>query len=318
MQFWQGKTVLVTGATGSFGRAVIPELLGRGVARLILFSRDELKQGEILAAYPSGRMDGFLGDVRDRERLRWAMRAHVDVVIHAAALKQVPSCQCNCSEAIATNVTGSENVMYAAIEANVAHVMALSTDKACAPLNAYGKTKALMEEIVTWSNARVGRDGRTKLSCVRYGNVIGSRGSVIPLWRAQARCGDVVTITDPAMTRFWMTLDAAVALVLSSIELQQGGEVFVPKLGACRIDALAAAVAPQARVAISGRRPGEKQHEVMVCAEEADRARDLGDRFAIYPDAPSWPLVRAGVRVPEGFTYTSADATTLDPAVVAA
>lgn len=321
MNHWAGRTVLITGGTGSFGRAVIPELIARGVKRVIVFSRDELKQGDVIEAhagkYPGQTVEGFVGDIRDRDRLHWAFRSGVDVVLHAAALKQVPSCQYNWSEAIATNVTGSENVVKAAIQANVARVVALSTDKACAPINAYGKTKALMEEIVTWSNAWVGRAGQTKLACVRYGNVIGSRGSVIPLWKAQAAAGGPLTVTDPTMTRFWMRLSDAVEFVLSSTWGQRGGEVFIPKLGACTMGDLAWAVAPGSPLTVVGARTGEKRHEAMVCAGESARTYDLGDRFAIYPDQPEWPLARQGSPVADGFEFTSDNAQPIDCAMVA-
>lgn len=312
---WRGRTVLVTGGTGSFGRAVLPALLERGVRRVRIFSRDELKQSEALAALKASNVDGLIGDVRDASRLAWALRG-VDVVIHAAALKQVPSCQYNWSEAIETNVVGSRNVVGESIRAGVDRVMALSTDKACAPLNAYGKTKALMEEAVVWGNAWVG-EGPTRLACVRYGNVVGSRGSVVPLFESQ-RASGVVTVTDPAMTRFWMTIDQAVEFVLSSVGLMRGGEVFVPKLPASTLGALAAAVAPGCRVKIVGARPGEKRHEVMISADEAPQARDLGDRFAIYPTSPTWPLKAIGARLPEGFVYGSETAPAADLSMVAA
>lgn len=256
-----------------------------------------------------------MGDVRSSDRMLWAL-AGVDVVIHAAALKQVPSCQENWSEAIETNVVGTGNVVKAAIANRVSRVMVISTDKASAPLNTYGKTKALAEEIGVWANAWAGQSG-TRSACVRYGNVLASRGSVVPLFQAQ-RASGVVTVTDPGMTRFWMSLESAVDFVLSSIERMTGGEVFVPKLPASTIGALAAAVAPECQMRVIGSRPGEKRHEVMISADEAPQARDLGDRFAIYPTSPTWPLEVLGRPLPEGFVYSSETAPAADLSMVAA
>lgn len=316
MGYWTNQTVLITGATGSFGRAAIPALLAAGARRVVLYSRDELKQGEVLAAHAGQPVDGFLGDVRDQDRLAWAMRAGIDVVIHAAALKQVPSCQYNWSEAVETNIVGSQHVFKAAIAADVRRVIALSTDKAAAPLNLYGKSKAVMEEMAVWANAWVGR-GQTRLACARYGNILGSRGSVVPLFQAQ-RAGGVITITDPSMSRFWMGLDEAVAFVLTSIAQMAGGEIFVPRLAASTMADLAAAVAPGCRQRVTGRRPGEKQHEVLISADEVANTHDLGDRFVIYPNAPTWPLERRGVPVPIDFEYSSATAPAADLSMVAA
>lgn len=309
MPDWHGCTALITGGTGSFGRAVIPALLARGAARVIVYSRDELKQSELLRGADS-RVEGFLGDVRDFSRLRRALGVRPDVLIHAAALKQVPSCQYNWSEAIETNIVGSRNVVNAAIDAGVPRVIALSTDKAAAPLNAYGKTKAVMEEIVTWANAWVGH-GRTRLACVRYGNVVGSRGSVVPLFQEQRASGRL-TLTDPEMTRFWMRLEAAVEFVLSSVPLMQGGEVFIPKLSATSLGALADAVAPGCVHDLIGARPGEKHHEVLISADEAPQSRDLGDRYVLYPVGATWPLELRGAAVPTGFVYSSETAPPAD------
>jgi UDP-N-acetylglucosamine 4,6-dehydratase len=280
------------------------------VGRVILLARDELKMSDTLALFAGQSVEGFIGDIRDDARLAWAFRAQVDVVIHAAALKQVPSCQYNWPEAIQTNIVGSRNVVLAAIRADVPRVIALSSDKACAPVNTYGKTKAVMEEMVVWGNAWRGQN-RTRLSCVRYGNVIGSRGSVIPTFIRQSLSG-TVTVTDPAMTRFWMTLPAAVEFVLSSVDRMAGGEIFIPKLGAMSMSELAMTVAPGCEINVIGRRPGEKLHESMLSADESASARDQGDRFALYPHGATWPIEPVGDPLPEGFSYTSDQAPAVD------
>lgn len=279
---WSGKTVLVTGGTGTFGQAFIRYLLEQQRIRALrVFSRDELKQWEFSRRLMDERVRFFIGDVRDRER---CMRAFdgVDVVIHAAALKQVPACEYNPFEAVKTNILGAENVIEAAIERGVERVMALSTDKAANPVNLYGATKLCAEKLFTHGNAYAGGH-RTRFSCVRYGNVAASRGSVIPLFLEQRASGRL-TITDRRMTRYWITVRQAVDFVRRSVETMHGGETFVPKLKSVRITDLADAVAPGCAIEEIGIRPGEKIHETLVTAEESRHAREGDDRFVVIPD----------------------------------
>jgi len=257
---WHDQVVLVTGGTGSFGKKFIDILLKEyHPAKLIVFSRDELKQSEMRASgfdHPSLRY--FIGDVRDLQRLRRAMNG-VDIVVHAAALKQVPACEYNPMEAIKTNILGSSNVIEAALDAGVKKVMALSTDKAVNPVNLYGTTKLAAEKLFVQSNAYAA-GSETRFSCVRYGNVVGSRGSVIPTFLKQRPNGKL-TITDERMTRFWLTLEQGVRFVIRCVELMRGGEVFVPKIPSTRIVDLARVIAPQAELEVIGIRPGEKLHK---------------------------------------------------------
>jgi UDP-N-acetylglucosamine 4,6-dehydratase/5-epimerase len=299
-----GKTVLVTGATGSFGTAFVRTVLGRyDVKSIRAFSRDELKQSELASAIPDDRLRLLIGDVRDRDRLRLATRG-VDVIVHAAALKQVPACEYNPFEAVQTNVIGAENVVSAAIDNDVPMTIALSTDKAVNPVNLYGATKLCAEKIVSQAMAyAAGTPAR--FASVRYGNVVGSRGSVIPIFKQQALDG-VVTITDERMTRFWITLEEAVEFVLSCVPLVQGGETFVPKIPSMRVVDIAQALAPGADRQVVGIRPGEKLHEVLVTEDEARHCSDLGDRYVIFPQLATWgrPQPR-GAALPDGFRYSS-------------
>ncbi len=300
----QGKVVLVTGGTGSFGKAFIRTVLERhDPAAVRIYSRDELKQWELSRVLDDSRLRFLIGDVRSRERLELAMRG-VDVVIHAAALKHVPICEYNPFEAVQTNVHGAENVVAAAIANNVPRTIALSTDKAVNPVNLYGATKLCAEKIVAQGNAYAG-DSRSRFASVRYGNVVGSRGSVVPLFKQQALQGEL-TITDEAMTRFWITLEQAVDFVISSLGMMQGGEVFVPRIPSMRMVDLADALAPDASRRIVGIRPGEKIHEVLITEDESRHARLLSDRFIIYPPYEFWrtgdPL---GDELPPGFRYSS-------------
>ncbi len=300
-----GKTLLVTGATGSFGTAFMRVVLERyDVEAIRCFSRDELKQSELVRVINDDRVRLLLGDVRDRDRLRLATRG-VDVIVHAAALKQVPACEYNPFEAVQTNVMGAQNVISAAIDNNVPLTIALSTDKAVNPVNLYGATKLCAEKIVAQAN-NYASGTSARFASVRYGNVVGSRGSVIPIFKQQAATG-VVTITDERMTRFWITLPEAVDFVLSCMELVQGGETFVPKIPSMRIVDVANAVAPDAERRIVGIRPGEKLHEVMLTEDEARNSYDLGDRYVIMPHLAEWgahPPER-GVPLPDGFRYAS-------------
>lgn len=300
-----GKVFLITGGTGSFGKAFIRRLLeAHDPAAVRVYSRDELKQWELRRELgEDSRVSFLIGDVRSRDRLEMAMRG-VDVVIHAAALKQVPVCEYNPFEAVQTNVHGAENVVAAAIAHDVPRTLALSTDKAVNPVNLYGATKLCAEKIITQGNAYAG-PGPSRFASVRYGNVVGSRGSVVPLFRKQAEQGEL-TITDESMTRFWITLEQAVEFVLSSLRLMRGGEVFVPRIPSMRISDLADALAPDAERRIVGVRPGEKVHEVLITENESRHARVLPDRFVIYPSFDFWGSAeRLGDELPPGFRYSS-------------
>jgi UDP-N-acetylglucosamine 4,6-dehydratase len=303
---WAQATVLITGGTGSFGKQFVRVMLERyHPKKLIIFSRDELKQHEMRTGGvddPSLRY--FIGDVRDPDRLRRALHG-VDVVVHAAALKQVPACEYNPIEAVMTNVMGARNVIEAALDAGVTRVMALSTDKAVNPVNLYGATKLVAEKLIVQANAYTGV-GPTHFSCVRYGNVVGSRGSVIPLFLEQRKTGRV-SITDPRMTRFWITLEQGVHFVIRCIEQMRGGEVFVPKLPSMKITDLLAVVAPGVEVEVIGIRPGEKLHESLVSEDEARNALEFEDMYVIQPAQATWPVRgwEDGGSLPPDFSYTS-------------
>jgi UDP-N-acetylglucosamine 4,6-dehydratase len=303
---WTQTTVLVTGGTGSFGQQFARVLLrDHNPQKLIVFSRDELKQHEMrVSGFDQPNLRFFLGDVRDVVRLRRAMQG-VDVVVHAAALKQVPAAEYNPIEAVMTNIIGGRNVVDAAIDCGVQRVLALSTDKAVNPSNLYGATKLVAEKLFVQANAYSGV-GPTRFSCVRYGNVLGSRGSVIPLFLQQRKTG-TVTITDPRMTRFWLTLDQGVRFVVQAIERMRGGEVFVPKIPSMAIGTVVEAVAPGCAVKQIGVRPGEKLHECLISEDEARNARELDDMFVIAPPHPWWKesALPAGRPLPEGFRYAS-------------
>jgi len=292
-------TILLTGGTGSFGHAFIRRFLAHAPECLIrIYSRDELKQAEMAQRFSGeDRLRFFIGDVRDRIRLRRAM-ADVDVVVHAAAMKQVPICEYNPAEAVKTNVLGGMNILDCALDAGVKKAVAISTDKAVNPVNLYGATKLCMEKIFVHGNAYSGEHG-TRFAAVRYGNVMGSRGSVIPLFLKQAP-GGVLTVTDERMTRFWLTLDHAVDIVLYAMEQMQGGEIFVPKIPSMRVTDLAHAICPGGVVKSIGIRPGEKLHEVLLTVDEARVARE-NDSFYIIGGSPSAELRP----VKEGFIYAS-------------
>ncbi len=308
-----GKVILVTGATGSFGRRFVETVLSRSRPRkLIVYSRDELKQSEMqidlaerFTAEQLACMRFFLGDVRDRERLTLALRG-VDVVIHAAALKQVPAAEYNPSECIHTNVLGAENVVWACLTNRVKQVVALSTDKACNPINLYGATKLASDKTFVAANNLSGDIG-TRFAVVRYGNVVGSRGSVAPLFqRLMARGATELPITDPRMTRFLITLDEGVDFVLSSLDTMRGGEIFVPKIPSMKVVDMAMAMAPGLSTKVVGIRPGEKLHEMMISADDARYTVDLGDRYAIEPAFADYTReALPGERLDEGFSYAS-------------
>jgi UDP-N-acetylglucosamine 4,6-dehydratase/5-epimerase len=301
-----GKTIFISGGTGSFGKGCLEVLLEHHDVKAIrIFSRDELKQSELKALYRhEDRLRFLIGDVRDRDRLLVATRG-VDVILHAAALKQVPACEHNPFEAVQTNVVGSENVVAAAIANSVPRTLLLSTDKAVNPVNLYGATKLCAEKIVTQGNAYA-TDSVARFSSVRYGNVIGSRGSVIPMFLEQAGHGQLA-ITDELMTRFWITLEQAVEFVLSCLGIMQGGEVFVPKIPTMRVVDIAQAIAPEAELIYTGIRPGEKLHEVLVTEDESRHAREFEEYYVIYPEFPTWRSddYVDGSSLPDGFRYAS-------------
>jgi len=304
---WQEQTVLVTGGTGSFGKKFIETMLKEYHPRkIIVFSRDELKQHEMrMAGFDHPSMRYFIGDVRDRERLRRAFHG-VDIVVHAAALKQVPACEYNPMEAIKTNILGSANVIEAALDAGVKKVLALSTDKAVNPVNLYGATKLAAEKLFVQSNAYAAGQA-TRFSCTRYGNVVGSRGSVVPVFLKQRESGRL-TITDTRMTRFWLSLEQGVKFVIRCIEQMEGGEVFVPKIPSMRVIDLAKAIAPEAKIDVIGIRPGEKLHEVLVNEDEARHTVELDDMFVIQPAEALWfgyAWRERGKPLPDGFRYAS-------------
>src|SRR5277367_4691553 len=303
---WSEQVVLVTGGTGSFGKKFIEIMLKEyRPKRLVIFSRDELKQHDMRAAgldHPSLRY--FLGDVRDPGRLERAF-AGVTIVIHAAALKQVPACEYNPFEAIQTNIMGGRNVIDAAINQGVRRVLALSTDKAVNPINLYGATKLCAEKMFVQANAYAGSK-EARFACARYGNVVGSRGSVIPVFMEQRKRGKI-TLTDSRMTRFWLTLEHGVQFVVSSIEQMHGGEIFVPKIPSMRLLDLAEAIAPGCDVEAIGIRPGEKLHEVLLSEDEARNTLEAEDRYIIQPAHSWWRRENwvQGRPLPEGFRYAS-------------
>lgn len=301
-----GSSILVTGATGSFGRAFMAAALSEGVERLVVFSRDELKQYELRTKYgDDDRLRFFIGDIRDQERLRIAMRG-IDYVIHAAALKQVDTAEYNPMEFVKTNILGSENVIQAAIDAGVKKVLALSTDKASSPINLYGATKLTADKLFISSNHYVAAGG-TRFAVVRYGNVIGSRGSVIPFFSRLTDAGEPLPITDRRMTRFFITLPQAVDFVMQALSDMKGGELFVPRIPSMRITDLAQAIAPDAPTIDIGIRPGEKLHEEMISLEDAHRTVRQSNRYVVQPTLAVWGGFEApvGEPVPEGFSYSS-------------
>jgi len=302
-----GKSVLVTGGTGSFGKAFVETALKSKAKKVIVFSRDEQKHYAMERLFQGERrVRFFVGDIRDRDRLQTALR-DVDIVVHAAAMKHVPICEYNPIEAVQTNVNGARNLIEAAIANGVERVIGLSTDKAVSPANLYGATKLCMEKLLTAANAYSG-DRATRFSLVRYGNVMGSAGSVIPLFRNQMKQGKL-TITDARMTRFWIEMPEAVALVLRGLELMQGGEIFIPKLPTSDIETLAEAVAPGVQRTVVGIRPGEKLHETLISSEEARRTSDMGDLLVVWPEfafhSNTLTRIRPGTPVPEDFNYSS-------------
>lgn len=305
MDILKNKVILLTGGTGSFGNKFTEILLKKHDPKVIrIFSRGEKLQLDMRNKFNDKRLRFFIGDVRDKDRLHRAMH-DVDIVVHAAALKQVPACEYNPIEAVRTNINGAINVIDAAIDNGVNSVMAISTDKAVHPVNLYGATKMTAEKLFIQGNSYTG-DVRTKFSCVRYGNVIGSRGSVIPLFLKQKETG-TLTITDDKMTRFWITLEQGVNLVINSLNKMKGGEIFIPKIPSMKIMDLADAIAPGAKTKVIGIRPGEKIHEVLVTEDEAKHSREFSSFFVIEPEHSFWHKgnLKGGKNLPEGFKYTS-------------
>lgn len=302
------KIVLITGGTGSFGHKFVEIVLGKyRPKKLIVFSRDELKQHEMRHRWPDdegAQIRYFLGDVRDRDRLHRAFD-QVDIVVHAAALKQVPASEYNPLEAVKTNVLGAANIIDAAIDCNVKQVIALSTDKAVNPINLYGATKLCAEKLFVAANNYSGHHG-PRFSVVRYGNVVGSRGSVIPLFLKMKSTGRLA-ITDPRMTRFWLTIEQGVAFVLASLERMRGGDIFVPKIPSTSIMELAEVIAPECSKENVGIRAGEKVHEVLLTEDEARISQEFDDYFVIEPRFPGQGPKRwtEGKPLPDGFRYTS-------------
>lgn len=307
MSIFDDKTILLTGGTGSFGRAFIDCMLRENNPHSIrVYSRGELLQNETEKRFQDNRLRFFIGDVRDKERLSRAMNG-VDIVVHAAALKQVPTCEYNPIEAVKTNINGAINIIDAAIDNNVDRVLALSTDKAVHPVNLYGATKKVAESLFVQGNYFTGLNRDTKFSCVRYGNVVGSRGSVIPLFLEQKKTGKI-TITDERMTRFWLTLEEGVKFVNNCIQLMKGGEIFVPKIPSMKVTDLARVIAPDVEIVLIGIRPGEKIHEILITEDDARHTKEYETYFVIEPELKFKHLnnnEREGQKLPEGFRYSS-------------
>lgn len=313
---FDNSTILITGGTGSFGKKLTETLLTRFSPRkVIVYSRDELKQFEMQQTFNQGPMRYFIGDVRDRDRLTMAMNG-VDYVVHAAALKQVPAAEYNPMECIKTNVHGAENVIHAALANNVRRVIALSTDKAANPINLYGATKLCSDKLFVSANNMVGANCQTRFAVVRYGNVVGSRGSVVPFFQSLLANGaDHLPITDARMTRFWITLQQGVDFVIDNFKRMRGGEIFVPKLASVRITDLAEAIAPGVPTKVIGIRPGEKLHEVMCPADDSHLTVEFKNHYVICPSIVFWDNANpnyttdgmgdAGKAVEMGFEYNS-------------
>ena len=301
-----GKTILVTGGTGSFGKKFTRMVLDRyDVNKLIIFSRDELKQAQMRAEFGDNpKLRFFIGDVRDKERLYRAFDG-VDIVIHAAALKRVPECEYNPFEAIKTNVIGAQNIIDAAIDRGVSKIVALSTDKAVNPINLYGATKLCSDKLFIAGNSYVGGKD-TRFAVVRYGNVVGSRGSVVPLFLKLKDTGKL-PITDPRMTRFWITLEEGVEMVFTALEKMQGGEIFVPKIPSMKVTDLAEAIAPDCEIEIVGIRPGEKLHESLITGSDARHTLEFENYYIIQPEFSWWKLGnhKDGKPLTDDFEYTS-------------
>ena len=305
-----GRAILVTGGTGSFGQAFVKHILARyRPSRLVVYSRDELKQFEMQQKFSADSLRFFIGDIRDSERLNRAL-AGIDIVIHAAALKQVPTAEYNPIECIKTNVIGAENVINASIDQKVKKVIALSTDKAVNPVNLYGATKLCSDKLFVAGNHLAGKGG-PRFSVVRYGNVIGSRGSVIPFFKERAKLGKL-PITDPRMTRFWIRLEDGASFVERCLHVMRGGEIFIPKIPSMRITDLASAIDPDCKQETIGIRPGEKLHELLITRDDARHTLEFNDLYVIQPGIHMWDYVDSAVYgdergrpVPADFEYAS-------------
>jgi UDP-N-acetylglucosamine 4,6-dehydratase len=309
MDILKDKVILLTGGTGSFGKKFTEIALSHHNPEAIrIFSRGEKKQLDMMNKFKDDRLRFFIGDVRDRDRLHRAM-TNCDIVVHAAALKQVPTCEYNPIEAVRTNIDGAINVIDAAIDNGIKQAIAISTDKAVHPVNLYGATKMTAEKLFIQGNSYSGKVN-TKFSCIRYGNVIGSRGSVIPLFIEQKKSG-TITITDEKMTRFWITLDQGVNFVITCIGKMKGGEIFVPKIPSMKITDLAEAIAPRAKRKIIGIRPGEKIHEILLTEEEVSHTKEFPEYFVIEPEHPFWSErhLTGGKSLPDNFRFTSGENT---------
>ncbi len=298
------KTILITGGTGSFGKKFVSRILQENVKKVIIFSRDELKQYEMSQIYTDERIRFFIGDVRDKERLHRAFDG-VDYVVHAAALKHVTACEYNPFEAVKTNIHGAQNIIEVAIDRGVEKVIALSTDKACSPINLYGATKLASDKLFVSANSYVGSKN-TCFSVVRYGNVVGSRGSVVPFFKQIRHTGEV-PITDERMTRFWITLDQGVQFVIDGFQRMKGGEIFVPKIPSMKVVDLAEAIAPECTMKVVGIRAGEKLHEAMIMEDDARHTLEFDSYYLIKPEFSWWSdrEISGGKSLPDGFSYTS-------------
>lgn len=304
MNILKDKVVLVTGGTGSFGKKFIKKALELDIQKIIVFSRDELKQYEMAQEFTDSRIRFFIGDVRDKARLMRAFDG-VDIVIHAAALKHVGACEYNPMEAIKTNIHGAQNIIDAAIDRGVEKVIALSTDKAASPVNLYGATKLASDKLFVAANSYAGSK-KTRFSVVRYGNVVGSRGSVVPFFKKIRHTG-TLPITDERMTRFWITLEQGVQFVIDNLTRMHGGEIFIPKIPSMNVVDLAKAIGPECKIEIVGIRPGEKLHESMITVDDARQTVEFDTYYVIQPEFPWWSkeYVNGGKTLPDGFEYIS-------------
>jgi UDP-N-acetylglucosamine 4,6-dehydratase len=304
LSYFKNKTILVTGGTGSFGKKFVGRVLETEVKKVIVFSRDELKQYEMAQEFTDPRIRFFIGDVRDKDRLFRAFDG-VDIVVHAAALKHVGVCEYNPFEAIKTNILGAQNIIETAIDRGVEKVIALSTDKAANPVNLYGATKLASDKLFVAANSYSGSK-KTRFAVVRYGNVVGSRGSVVPFFKKVKETGRI-PITDERMTRFWITLDQGVQFVIDNLARMKGGEIFIPKIPSMKVTDLATAIAPDCKMEIVGIRPGEKIHETMITEDDIRHTLDYGSYYVIQPEFPWWDAAGAkeGTILPNGFSYIS-------------